>query len=211
MEQIINQAEAIIFDFDGTLVDTNQIWLDTDNVIKAEFGLNFDMDHYLPLIQGNIFMHICEEIVSYYKPKTDAITLKNRYFEVYKSFAAKSKLVPGAKEYMQKLQVRGSKYAIASANPTELNSHIFKTHEISHLAPEIFVSCDDVGKGKPSPDVFLEAAKQLNVDITKCVVFEDSIVGVQAAKASGAVVVCIGQKGRDLADFCIDDYLQLIQ
>ncbi|KAH0574892.1 Beta-phosphoglucomutase [Spironucleus salmonicida] len=211
MMKKIQEAEAIIFDFDGTLALTHKVWQMTEDQLYKEYDVKLDMDHYLPLIQGNTLMDICKEIVTYYKPSVSAQQLFDRKCDIYSKNVKHSTFVPGAKEFLQKLYAQNAKIAIASANPTKINRQFFEHHKATDVVPNVFVSCDDVGIGKPNPAVFLEAAKQLNVNIQNCVIFEDSPIGIQAAKAAGAMVVCIGDRGKDIADFSIKDFTELVQ
>ena len=185
-----NNYKAVIFDLDGTLVDSMWIWKEIDIKFLEDRG------HTLPNdLQKHIEGMSFTETASYFKERfnlsEDLDTIKNIWIDMAKSFyAEKIELKRGIKELLFTLKSKNIKMGIGTSNSRKLALSVLETTNILEYFEVIVTSCD-VKKGKPEPDVFLEAAKLLKVDPKDCLVFEDTHAGVLAGKAAGMAVVAI--------------------
>ncbi|KAK9714762.1 hypothetical protein RND81_06G118000 [Saponaria officinalis] len=103
----------------------------------------------------------------------------------------KIKPLPGANRLINHFREHGIPMALASNSPRSFIEQKLSNHQGWKESFSAIVSLDEVKAGKPSPDIFLEAAKQLNVEPSNCLVIEDSIPGVTAGKAAGMAVVAV--------------------
>jgi HAD superfamily hydrolase (TIGR01509 family) len=97
-------------------------------------------------------------------------------------------VVPGAVEAVRRLAGDGYRLAVASSSNRELIDAVLRRLELESVF-EVTVSSEEVARGKPAPDVYLEAARRLGVDATRCVAIEDSASGIRAAHAAGMRVI----------------------
>ena len=135
----------------------------------------------------------------------------------YEKYCHEVALKPGAALFLSYLNKNGCKIAIASSNSRKLIQAVLESHGIASYFEAIVTSCD-VKAGKPAPDVYLEAAKLLNLNPCDCVVFEDIPAGIMAGKAAGMTVFAVEdefseplrEKKLALADGWVRDYKELI-
>lgn len=112
------------------------------------------------------------------------------YREVDKRYASDIPEKPGIREVLERARAAGIRMCVATATRTSSAELVLGR---LGLLPyfEFVLSCDDVGKSKKYPDVYLEAARRLGLDVSECVVFEDALQGVRTAKAAGFRVAAI--------------------
>ena len=126
-------------------------------------------------------------------------------------------LKPGVKEFLEMLKEKGIRTGIATSNDRKLVEEFLKARQITHLFDTICTSCE-VNKGKPAPDVYLAAAKALNVSPENCLVFEDVPMGILAGKNAGMKVCAVEdsyskeqmEQKKKLADYYIKDYDEVL-
>ncbi len=181
---------AILFDFDGTLVDSVWIWKKVDEVFLHARNLDVPCDLH-ESIAGKGF----SETAQYFKKrfslpdseeaiKQEWLTISN---DLYMHDVA---LKPGVHDILEWLTQCGILCAIGSSNNYDTISSICTTHNIVHYFSCILTSCD-VGKGKPAPDLFLEIANRIKVCPSRILVVDDIVEGIQAGKSAGMVTVGI--------------------
>ncbi len=182
----LNEHEAIIFDCDGVLVDSEVIHIATELEVLAHLGLVYERETYLTRFVGlsNADFHAelrsdyakltGDEFPSNFGPQLDQI--------VWPRIEAELEAIDGVADLVRAF---GGKVAVGSSSPYQ---KLLKKLEIAGLqslfAPHIY-SADHVKAGKPAPDLFLHSAAQLDVDPGRCLVIEDSVHGVLAAIAAG--------------------------
>lgn len=175
-------VKAIITDFDGTLVDTFEANLRAYQKAFQEVGLNLTAERYRECF-GYRYDRFMQEMGVTDKTIADSIKeLKKKYypeyFEYLKPNIALINLIAGIKKM-------GGKTAIASTARKENLMNVISYLGIAHHFDLIFAGVD-VKKGKPDPEIYLKSMAVLGVTPDETVIFEDSQVGIDAAKASGA-------------------------
>jgi beta-phosphoglucomutase-like phosphatase (HAD superfamily) len=180
---------AILFDMDGTLVDTEPFWLASEQELMSEFGYQWTEKDQAYCLGGPL-----DRVGGYMNELAGGIksglffTRKLTSLMVARLHSG-ARLTVGAAELMTLCNIEKIPMALVSASPRVIVDAV-----LDDLAPHNFltsVSSDDVLRTKPDPDGYLKAAHFLNVPIEKCLVLEDSATGVAAAVASGAGVVAI--------------------
>ena len=179
-----------IFDMDGTLFDTEklyrQAWLD----VAEELGL--EKNYELPTaISGTNLGEESYQVIKRFYPDADAeIYLERVLQEVRAASERELELKEGTEEILKFFKAAGVSMAVASSAPVAV---IEKNLTRSNLRGyfKILVGGDKVANGKPAPDIFLLAAKELNLASSDCYIFEDSFNGIRSAAAAGGVAIMI--------------------
>lgn len=180
---------AILFDMDGTIIDSEPLWLQAEIQVMAELGCHWDEQDQINCLGGPM-----ERTEKYMQDRSGNVKpygyFGQRLNEVMKlKFVEDLELVPNALELIKKSKEAGLKTALVTASGRELmNSALTRFPENSF---DIAISRDDVANSKPHPEPYLMAAERLKVKIDECLVLEDSMTGVRAGLDSGAQVVAI--------------------
>jgi beta-phosphoglucomutase len=186
-------AKAVIFDVDGVILDTEVLAAQASiQAIKELCGYDLAVDDFHEF-QGNGVEKYLEGALAKYGVKLDDMSqLIDRRLEIVEELMKKElKAFPGVKEFIIKVQNADIKTAIASSAQHEKITEGFKDVGIDLEPFEVVLSGDDIKNKKPAPDIYLLAAKKLNIPPNECIVIEDAIFGVQAAKAAGMVCVAV--------------------
>ena len=179
-----------IFDMDGTLFDTEklyrQAWLD----VAGEFGEEPNFD--LPIAAcGTNMGEESVRVVERFYPNVDCEKYVNRVLELVEACRAKKlDLMAGVEEILKFFRDANVKMAVASSAPVEvIEDNLTRKNLRGYF--EVVVGGDLVTHGKPAPDIFLLAAKKLNLAAADCYIFEDSFNGIRAAQAAGGAAIMI--------------------
>ena len=180
---------AILFDMDGTLIDSEPLWLKAEIEVMAEVGCHWDEQDQINCLGGP-----AERTERYMQERSQNIKpygyFINRLHEVMRArITNELDLIPNALSLLKECKDAGIKTALVTASSRDLMTIVLKRFPIGTF--DVVVSVDDVEKSKPDPAPYLLAAKQLSVDISKCLVLEDSLTGVQSGLSSGAKVIGI--------------------
>lgn len=180
---------AILFDMDGTLIDSEPLWLKTEIEVMAEVGCHWDEQDQINCLGGP-----AERTERYMQERSQNIKpygyFINRLHEVMRTkINNELDLIPNALSLLKECKDAGIKTALVTASSRDLMTIVLKRFPLGTF--DVVVSGDDVEKSKPDPAPYLLAAKQLSVDILKCLVLEDSLTGVQSGLSSGAKVIGI--------------------
>ena len=181
--------DAVFFDMDGLLVDSEPEWLKSESEITAAYGYQWTSQDQVACLGGPLsrvgqYMHDkCNQAET-----PDFFT--NKLVEVQsEKMRSHTPFMPGAYELVKDLQKNGVKTGLVSASP-----RIIVDAVLDNVGAELFpfsISSDDVERTKPHPDAYLKAAQLTNSAIENCLVFEDSLTGVGAATSSGAWLVAV--------------------
>ena len=173
-----------IFDLDGTLVDTMPLHYRAWDAAMRAAGLRCRLDEDLFYSLGGVpTRRVAELIAAHYKLSVDADAVFHHKESLFRELQADAKLIAPVAEFSRKVAATHP-VAIASGGPRTV---VRRSLELAGLAPlfKVVVTADDVEHGKPSPDMFLLAAKLMKVPPSRCLVFEDAEPGMRAADAAG--------------------------
>jgi HAD superfamily hydrolase (TIGR01509 family) len=193
---MISLPSAILWDLDGVLIDTGrfhyQSWADTllpaghafpPETFRATFGMNN---------QG-----VLSAVFGRAPTPAELSGLADRKEALFRDMiAGQAEALPGVEAWLRRLKAAGYRQAVASSAPAQ---NIDVMIDALHLRPyfDALVSGEKM-PGKPNPDVFLEAARQVGTPAGRCVVVEDAVAGVAAAKAAG--MACLAVTNTNPAD-----------
>ena len=202
-----------IFDMDGTLFDTEKLyrhaWLD----VAPEFGEKPNLE--LPIAASGTNMgNESVQIVGKFYPNIDAQAYINRVLELVEAWRERGlQLMTGVEEILNFFRDAGVKTAVASAAPVEVIEQNLTQKNLRGYF-EVLVGGNMVANGKPAPDIFLLAAKKLNLAAEDCYIFEDSFNGIRAANASGGVAIMIPdtmQPTDEIKNLCAGIFTNLLE
>ena len=170
---MIEHIQAVIFDIDGTLVDSMGIWHDIDVEYFQMLGIPMP-DTFHKDIEGMSFT----EIAVYFKETYHLVekTIEDIKLDwvrmAYEKYLYEIKAKPGTKEYMAFLKEKGIKIGCATSNEKNLALAALQPHGFKEKVDSVRTACE-VNAGKPAPDIYLKVAEDLGVDPKNCLVFED--------------------------------------
>lgn len=188
------KIKACLFDLDGVIVDTAKYHFLAWKTLADELGISFTEENN-ELLKGVSRMQSLEIILNLGKRTlTDQEKLrfadkKNQVYLDYIYRMQADELLPGAKEFIEEIKQNGMSVALGSASKNA--PLILQQLKIEDLFDAV-VDGNEVTEAKPDPEVFLKGAKALKVDPRNCVVFEDAMAGVEAAKNAGMFCIGIG-------------------
>ncbi|MCM2578268.1 HAD family hydrolase [Streptomyces meridianus] len=178
--------DLIIFDNDGVLVDSEPI----SNAILAEYltelGHPTTYEDSVRDYMGSAVHRIHDMVRESSGQSLPAEFDRTFHARVFDAFRHELRAVPGVAEVLRKLTADGVPYCVASSGSHERIRVALETTGLSeHFDEASIFSSQDVGRGKPAPDLFLHAAEKMGVPSARCAVVEDSVLGVRAAVAAG--------------------------
>jgi HAD superfamily hydrolase (TIGR01509 family) len=185
---------AVIWDVDGTLVDTAEMHFQAWAELCADLGRPFSRADFAATFgrrNPEIFQYLFGDRLG----TAEVDELGFRKEELYRAAARQGvELLPGGRSLLEGLHAAGFKQAIGSSAPL---ANVELILQITHSAQffDAISSAEDTQRGKPDPQVFEVAARKLGAPPTKCVVMEDAVAGVQAAKAGGMKCIAVSFVG----------------
>ncbi len=186
--------KGILFDFDGVIADSEPIHFKTFKEILSELGIVLESKRW-PQFEGTGADHIMKTLFEENNIKDDPKewVLKRRLLFLKEIEKDNIPLKNGLVSFLEKIKNKKIKMAIASGSRTDIIYKILQKHNISHYF-EAVCGADLVLKRKPDPEVFLLAAKKLSLLPSQCLVIEDSISGITAAKKADIKCICMHTK-----------------
>ncbi len=187
----LKSFNGFIFDMDGVIVDNYLYHIDAWGEFCKRHGLNFEVEDFTRKYFGKNNTDILQALFGKSLSSTEIDMLGEEkeaiYRELYQPYI---KPLDGLLDFMRELRIQGGKIAIASSAPqSNINFVVEKTYIKEFI--DVSVNGNMVRLGKPSPDIFLKAAELLRIQPEKCLVFEDSFSGIQAAINAGMQVVAL--------------------
>lgn len=187
---MLEDIQAVIFDLDGTLVDSMWMWKDIDIAYLGKFGLAMPED-LQSCIEGMSF----SETAVYFKERfslPDSLEkIKADWNRMaWDKYAHEVSFKKGALAFLEHLKKKNIKTGIASSNSVELVQLVLGKHKAGELFDSIHTSCE-VKRGKPAPDIYQLVASELGAKPKDCLVFEDVLQGIMAGKNAGMKVCSV--------------------
>ena len=182
------RIEAVVFDMDGVLVDTEHLWDEVREALTEEWGGRYTPEAQEAMMgmsspEWSRYLH---EVVGLREPpEVINAEVVRRMLERYEMDLP---VVPGAVEAVRRLAAAGYRLAVASSSNRELIDAVLRRLELTSVF-DVTVSSEEVARGKPAPDVYLETARRLSVEPARCAAIEDSGSGIRAAHAAGMRVI----------------------
>ena len=214
---MLKYAKAVLFDLDGTLVDSMWMWKDIDMEYLGKYGITLppELQEY---IEGMSF----SEVSAYFK---EAFGIKESLEEIKSEWVSMAKykythevpLKPGALRFLKHLKEQGIPMGIATSNSRDLLNAVLESLEISPYFDCCMTSCE-AGAGKPAPDIYLKVAKILKTEPKDCLIFEDTPAGILAGNRAGIPVCAMadensaGRKDQilQMADYYAETFDQVL-
>lgn len=211
---MLKDIEAIIFDVDGTLIDSMWIWENIDELFLEKYNLE-KPEGFHEGMEGKSYSETAQYFLDLFPnlPHTREELEQEWYDMAYEIYTTQMELKKGAYEFIKTMHEKGIKLGIATSNNRQLAEGTLANNKVLAYIDVIWTS-GEAGAGKPNPAVYLNVAKDMGVDPKKCLVFEDVSNGILAGKNAGMKVCAVDDKfsrnqedkKRQLADFYIQDY-----
>ncbi|GGP09093.1 HAD family phosphatase [Nonomuraea glycinis] len=181
--------EAVFFDMDGLLVDTEKVWLEVETEVMAELGGQWTLEHQTHLVGGSM-----ERTVDYMLTVSGSSVAPERVRDsmitgMVSRLAGGVQVMPGAGELLDALRDEGVPVALVTSSLPDIADAVLKS--VGRDRFDAIVTAGDVLRPKPDPEPYLTAARLLGVRPVRSVVLEDSPTGVAAATAAGCAVVAV--------------------
>lgn len=216
---MLKNIKAVLFDLDGSLLDSMWIWPEVDKVYMKKYGLT-EPETFHKDIEGMSYTETAQYFLDTF-PSLDCTVdeVKQEWTEMTKGlYQTRVPLKPGAAEFLEKMREEKILLGIATSNSRELTETALEALHVREYFSVICTSCE-VAAGKPAPDVYLKAAECLGVLPESCLVFEDIPNGILAGKNAGMQVCAVDDlfskpyeaEKRQLADYYICDYREILK
>ncbi|MDA3813042.1 MAG: HAD family phosphatase, partial [Candidatus Cloacimonetes bacterium] len=211
--------KAVIFDLDGTLIDSMGIWLQVDKEYLIKRGIPVPSDLFKDVPEGNSFNEICQYFKDKFKLPDTIEEIGAEWTEmVALHYKTEIRLNAGAKELIEYLHEQNVKMAIGTSNTKYLAETVLKANGVLQYFESIVTGCEEI-KGKPYPDIFLKAAQELKDDPTDCLVIEDTLHGVLESHNGGmdAFAIFDDNDTHDIenlkkeAEFYAEDFWEILE
>ena len=211
---MLNDIDAIIFDIDGTLVDSMHVWTDIDDIFLEKYHLE-EPENFHEGMEGKSYSETAQYFLDLFPelPHTKQ-ELEDEWHEMaFEIYTKELQLKKGAYEFILSMHKEGKKLGIATSNSRDLAEGLLMNTGVWQYLDAVWTS-DEAKAGKPAPDVYLKVAESLGVEPKRCLVFEDVPNGILAGKNAGMKVCAVEdpfskpqeQRKRELADYYIQDY-----
>ena len=214
----VNTKKAILFDLDGTLVDSMWMWHQIDIEYLSSFGLECPPD-LEKTIEGMSFSETAVYFKERFQLPKSLDEIKQAWVEMsLEKYRSQVPLKKGARRFLEYLKGHGILAGIATSNGQAMVEAVLESLEIRPYFQVVATACE-VANGKPAPDIYLEVARRLGVEPVSCMVFEDVPAGIQAGKSAGMEVCAVEDdfsakmraEKEQLADYFIEDYEELFR
>ena len=216
---MLTGKKAVIFDMDGSLVDSMWIWPEVDRIYMEKYHLTEPATFHRD-IEGKSYTETAQYFVDTFQTldRTVEQVMQEWRDMTIRLYATEVFPKPGAVEFLKAMKKQGVLLGIATSNDRTIAD---ATLQARHLAPyfdSIRTSCE-VSAGKPAPDVYLKVAEDLRIEPSSCLVFEDVPNGILAGKNAGMEVCAVDDEfsrpleaeKKRLADYFIRDFNDILR
>ena len=211
---MLKEIDAIIFDIDGTLIDSMWIWTDIDEIFLKKYNLT-QPEGFHEGMEGKSYSETAQYFLDLFPelPHTRQ-ELEEEWNEMaFEIYTKEIPLKKGAYRFIKEMYNQGKKLGIATSNNRRLAEGTLQNNRILQYFDAVWTS-DEAKAGKPSPEVYLRVAESLQVEPERCLVFEDVPKGILAGKNAGMKVCAVEDAfskpqedlKRELADYYIKDF-----
>jgi len=196
---VVRTVRFALFDLDGTLIDSEDNHYESDRILLSRRGISFSREDKAAYVGKDIY-EMVRRIRANYGLEDDVQALVDEKNALYRKIAlASSRLYPPMRPLLEGLAERKLPLAVATGSNSAIASEILEVLGVRSFFTHI-VSSSEVRRGKPAPDIFLEAARRMNGDPAAAVVFEDTKYGVEAALNAGMTCVALPAPGERTDD-----------
>ncbi|MBU1000032.1 HAD family phosphatase [Patescibacteria group bacterium] len=204
---------AIIFDMDGVISDTLSIHCEAESKVLLRYGIQISPQEILSEFNAVPDRVMFKTLFKRFNCSFDLQKVEDEKWELFQELAKdKIQTIPGSLKFINILKKNGFILGLASSAPLRIINLVLETLRIREKFQAV-VCTEEVKNGKPAPDIFLLAANKLKVNPRDCVVIEDAVKGIQAAKAAGmkCIAITTTHKKEELkkADKIIDSFEEL--
>lgn len=218
----VQTPEALILDFDGTVVDTESPELVSYEQVFARYGVRFPEERWLATIGGELTFDAYSYLQSEVEDPLPLDEIRTQRRQVHRDLVLREGLRPGVREYVQRAREIGLKLGVASSARAEWVVPLLRHYELDACF-DVVVTADDVAVVKPDPELFRVAVSKLGVQAPRTIAVEDSVNGMRSAIGAGLVCVVVQNEVTrrlewpdeprayflsSLADICLDELLQ---
>lgn len=217
IRQLLRQKKAVIFDLDGTLVDSMWMWHQIDVEYLGRYGYECPPDLQRD-IEGMSFTETAVYFKEHFRIPESLDQIKQAWIEMsIEKYRCEVPLKDGVREFLEYLKASGLRMGIATSNGSDMVSAVLESLDIASYFQVITTACE-VAAGKPAPDIYRKVAEKLSVSPEECIVFEDVPAGILAGKAAGMTVCAVEdqysagmrEEKTELADYFIENYHEIL-
>ncbi|KKE78798.1 HAD family hydrolase [Oceanobacillus caeni] len=191
--------KAVIFDFDGLIVDTETAWYDAFKETMELYHVELPLEQFVKGIGSDdiaLFQYFKEQLGERYNPEE----IQSKADRIHKDKMTSPHTREGVRDYLEEARKLNYKIALASSSPKDWVTHYLKELQLLHYFDEL-ITRDDVENVKPEPDLYLKAIEALNISPKEAVAFEDSLNGLKAALTAGLKCVIVPNPVTDALPF----------
>ena len=196
IKTLLSQVDTVLFDMDGTIVNTEPLHAKAAMLVLNDLGINIDLEacieKYYGMTDTTVLKLACPQMSE--SEIEDAIVKKNQHLiEIFQTLSHSEKInyiTPGFFEFINLLKFERKNTAVISASEDIVVEHTLRCFEIDRLI-DLKMGRGQTQLTKPHPEPYLEGMRRLNTHSSRTLIFEDSPTGLQSAIASGATVIRI--------------------
>lgn len=212
--------KGVIFDLDGTLVDSMWVWSKIDTELIQTLNLGITPQELMKDVAHYSFNETARYFKDTYGLRESVEEIQDIWIRAAENqYARNVPLKAGAREFLQQLKDQGVKLAIATSNTRHLLSVCLQANDIHHFFDALVTTDDTAAKSKSQPDVYLLAAESIGISPSDIVVFEDVPHAMKGARLAGMRVVAVDdihtnlttEEAGQLADLFIKDFTSLLK
>ena len=211
---MLTNIDAVIFDIDGTLVDSMHVWTDIDDIFLEKYHLE-EPENFHEGMEGKSYSETAQYFLDLFPELLHTKQeLEDEWHEMaFEIYTKELQLKKGAYDFIVDMHKAGIKLGIATSNSRDLAEGLLMNTGVWQYLDAVWTS-DEAKAGKPAPDVYLKVAESLGVKPERCLVFEDVPNGILAGINAGMKVCAVEdafskpqeERKKELADYYIQDY-----